>query len=127
MLLNVVKQHLILPKKSLNQTHCTEVKSKIEKLSNKYQFMVTNDYSFGDRKEIISKIEISIVQADYALSEIGYLVFCYDNSRTSYPHFLSDFVIGLVHVDNLLPNQFKLIDIIDSEKVKKYGVCFRAK
>ena len=69
-----------------------------------------------ERKEKISQLKTAIVQADYAVSEIAQLVFLYDNSKTSYPHFLCDFVIALVKVSNLMPNQFTLFEKIDKVK-----------
>lgn len=101
-----------------NQNICMDFKNQIEKSNPEFQFIVANQYSSLERKEKISEIKISLVQADYAVSDIAQLVFYYDNSKTSYPHFLCDFVIAIVEVKNLLPNQFKLFEVIDNEKAK---------
>lgn len=101
-----------------NQKYCLEVKTHIDNLNENFIFEIANDYLSEERKKIISNIPISIVNADYAVSEIASLVFFYDNSKTSYPHFLCDFIIALVDFNKLLPNQFKLIEIIDEEKAE---------
>ncbi|MBK7107056.1 MAG: LUD domain-containing protein [Ignavibacteriae bacterium] len=101
-----------------NQNLCRKVKDQIEKSNPKFHFIVANVFSSQERKEKISNIKTSVVEADFAVSDIAQLVFYYDNSKTSYPHFLCDFVIAIVEVKNLLANQFKLFEIIDKEKAK---------
>lgn len=101
-----------------NQNICTDLTNQIEKSNSEFQFIIANQYSSQERKEKINEIKISLVQADYAVSDIAQLVFLYDNSKTSYPHFLCDFVIAIVEVKKLLPNQFKLFEVIDNEKAK---------
>ncbi|MFZ1289410.1 MAG: LUD domain-containing protein [Melioribacteraceae bacterium] len=114
-ILNYEKEFTIA---TTNQNICMDFKNQIEKSNPEYQFIVANQYPSQERKEKISEIKISLVQADYAVSDIAQLVFYYDNSKTSYPHFLCDFVIAIVEVKNLLPNQFKLFEVIDKEKSK---------
>lgn len=101
-----------------NQNLCRKVKDQIEKSNPKFHFIVANEFSSQERKEKISNIKTSVVEADFGVSDIAQLVFYYDNSKTSYPHFLCDFVIAIVEVKNLLANQFKLFEIIDKEKAK---------
>lgn len=99
-----------------DQNICTEVRLNIQKGNSNLQFIIANNLDSKERKEKISQLKTAIVQADYAVSEIAQLVFLYDNSKTSYPHFLCDFVIALVKVSNLMPNQFTLFEKIDKVK-----------
>ncbi len=99
-----------------NQNICDEVRLNIQKVNSDLEFIIANNLDSAERKEKISQLKTAIVQADYAVSEIAQLVFLYDNSKTSYPHFLCDFVIALVSVNKLLPNQFRLFEKIDKVK-----------
>ena len=99
-----------------DQNICTEVRLNIQNGNSNLQFIIANNLDSKERKEKISQLKTAIVQADFAVSEIAQLVFLYDNSKTSYPHFLCDFVIALVKVSNLMPNQFTLFEKIDKVK-----------
>ncbi|MBK8946886.1 MAG: LUD domain-containing protein [Ignavibacteriae bacterium] len=101
-----------------NQELCLKIKNQIEKQIPQINFIVANDFNNEERKQKISEIKTSIVQADYAVSDIAQLIFFYDNSKTSFPHFLCDYVIAILEVKYLIPNQFELFKIIDKEKAK---------
>ncbi|MCB9208944.1 MAG: LUD domain-containing protein [Ignavibacteriales bacterium] len=103
---------------STNQRICESIQESIEAVYTDVKFTIANDLKPQERKEKISKINTAIVYADFAVSEIGSLVFLYDNSKTSYPHFLCDYVIAIVNSKNIFPNQFTLFENIDTEQSK---------
>ncbi|MCB9260524.1 MAG: LUD domain-containing protein [Ignavibacteriales bacterium] len=103
---------------STNQRICESIQESIEAVYTDVKFTIANDLKPQERKEKISKINTAIVYADFAVSEIGSLVFLYDNSKTSYPHFLCDYVIAIVNSKNIFPNQFTLFENINTEQSK---------
>lgn len=103
---------------STNQRICKSIQESIETVNTNVKFTIANDLKPLERKEKISKINTAIVYADFAVSEIGSLVFLYDNSKTSYPHFLCDYVIAIVNSKNIFPNQFTLFENINTEQSK---------
>ncbi len=72
----------------------------------------------SERKKIIAGIHFSIVEAVCAVADIGSLVFTMDHSGTSYPHFLCGNTIALVKKENIAPNQFALMGMLDKEQMK---------
>jgi len=58
------------------------------------------------------------VAASYAISDTGSLVFLYDESQTSLPHFLSDCVFVVIKQEQVIANQFELFSILPAEKAR---------
>jgi len=73
---------------------------------------------YPERKELLAEVPIALVEASFGITDIGALVFPYDDSQTSLPHFLSECVISVISGKNLVPNQFDLFDKLPPEKAK---------
>ena len=90
-----------------------------EKLAENGIAVVTpGDLEGDERKRIFAGIHFSIVEAVCAIADIGSIVFTMDHSGTSYPHFLCGNTIALVKKENIAPNQFALLEILDREAMK---------
>ncbi len=76
------------------------------------------EYSYQERKDKLSKIETALVFAETGIADTGSTVFFYDVSKTTYPHFLSNWIIVFIKKDSIVPNQFELMKNIDKEKAK---------
>ena len=66
----------------------------------------------------MSSVRLALVEASYAVADIGSLVFPYDDTGTSLPHFLAECIIALVHTKNILANQFDLLKNLPLNKAK---------
>ena len=71
-----------------------------------------------DRKERLADVPISLVKASYGIGDIGCLVFPYEDTRTSLPHFLSDCVVAVVFKNDLVENLFELFAVLSPEMAK---------
>ncbi len=74
--------------------------------------------NFEERKNIYSLINAAVVHPSYAVADIGSLVFLYDNSGTTLPHFLCENTFAIVSPEQIIANQFELFEKTDSEKLK---------
>jgi L-lactate dehydrogenase complex protein LldG len=74
--------------------------------------------SFEERKRKFSQIQAAIVHPTFAVADIGSLVFMYDDTGTSLPHFLCDVTFAVIFKDQILANQFELFEKVDFEKSK---------
>jgi len=100
------------------ESECIEIAKYISQKFSKIKFFSTADYTEDNRKIKFTDINTSIVNASYAIADIGSVVFCYDKTLTSYPHFLSDHVIVLVNENDVVANQFELFTKLDMETAK---------
>ncbi len=73
---------------------------------------------YPERKIEISQIETALVFAENGIADTGSVVFYYDNTKTTYPHFLCDWTIILIKRESIIPNQFELMKKVDLEKAK---------
>ena len=73
---------------------------------------------YPERKNELAGIPIALVKASFSVADIGSLVFPFDDTRTSLPHFLSDCIIVVVSRKNLMANQFELFKKLSPEKTK---------
>jgi L-lactate dehydrogenase complex protein LldG len=73
---------------------------------------------YPDRKEQLANIPVSLVEASYGITDIGSLVFPYEDTKTSLPHFLSDCVFAVVSKENLVENLFQLFAVLPQEKAR---------
>lgn len=90
-----------------------------EKLIEKDIAVVKPDGLNGnERKRITAGIHHSITESVCAVADIGSLAFTMDHSGTSYPHFLCQTTIVLVRKENIAPDQFGLMDKLDTEQMK---------
>jgi L-lactate dehydrogenase complex protein LldG len=78
----------------------------------------TTELNGAWRKKELAVTEVSIVHPSFAVADIGSLVFLYDETGTSLPHFLCDNTFVIIYQDQIVPNQFELFEKLDSEKSK---------
>jgi L-lactate dehydrogenase complex protein LldG len=71
-----------------------------------------------ERKKEFAVTETAIVNPAFAVADIGSLVFLYDQTGTSYPHFLCDNIFALIDNDKIVATQFELFEKLDSDKSK---------
>jgi L-lactate dehydrogenase complex protein LldG len=76
------------------------------------------ELSYPERKNRLASIPVALVEASYAIADTGSLVFPYDDTKTSLPHFLSDCIVAIVSQKDLVANQFELFEKMPSEKAK---------
>ena len=75
-------------------------------------------YEYPERKNKLSQIETALVFAGNGIADTGSVVFYYDNTKTTYPHFLCDWTIIVIKQKLIIANQFELMKKIDLEKAK---------
>ncbi|MDZ7724115.1 MAG: LUD domain-containing protein [candidate division KSB1 bacterium] len=78
----------------------------------------TTEIESPERKQKLAGISTALVEASFAIADIGSLVVLYEHSGTSLPHFLTDCVIAVVQQERLLANQYELFDTISPEQAK---------
>jgi len=76
------------------------------------------EFQYPERKEEISQINASLVYASNGIADIGSVVFYYDDTKTTYPHFLCDWTVVLLKSSTIVANQFDLMKNIEIEKAK---------
>lgn len=76
------------------------------------------ELSREERKKELAVTEVSIVHPSFAVADIGSLVFLYDETGTSLPHFLCDNTFVVVNKNQIVANQFDLFDKLDDQKNK---------
>jgi len=76
------------------------------------------DYEYPERKSKISQINTAVVFAENGIADTGSVVFYYNTTNTTYPHFLCDWTIIAIKRDSIIANQFELIKNLDLEKAK---------
>lgn len=76
------------------------------------------ELSYPERKNRLALIQVALVEASYAIADTGSLVFPYDDTKTSLPHFLSDCIVAVVSQKNLVVNQFELFEKLSPDKAK---------
>lgn len=101
-----------------NNVDCQSIAKKINNIDSNYSFITATDIRNNHRKNELANIPVALVKASFAIADIGSLVFPYDESGTSLPHFLPDCIFALADRSQLLPNQFELFKKIDFEKSK---------
>ena len=80
------------------------------------QIVRAHELSWPERKEELAEVSVSLVEAAYAIADTGSLVFLYDKSKTSLPHFLADCVFAIVDRNSMVANQFELFKKIPPEQ-----------
>lgn len=76
------------------------------------------EFEYLERKAQISQINTALIFADNGIADIGSVVFYYDNTETTYPHFLCDWSVILIKENTIVANQFELMKNINKEKAK---------
>jgi len=102
---------------------CQEIAEKIQAKDSGIEITQATSFSGEERKAKLAGIPVSLVAAYYAVAETGSVVFLYDQSRTSYPHFLSETVCTIVHHNNIVADIFELFEQVEPEQVKNMVIA----
>ena len=97
---------------------CRKVAEKIKTKNYAIEIIQATLFSGEDRKARLAGIPVSLVAAHYAVSDIGSVVFLYDQSHTSYPHFLSETVFAVVHYNSIIADIFELFAQVEPQQAK---------
>lgn len=97
---------------------CTDVVKIVDESEQSITMLKATSLTYPGRKTKLAEIPVSLVKASFAVADIGSLVFPYDESKTTLPHFLADCVIAIVERKTLLTNQIEFFDKIDPEQAK---------
>lgn len=91
----------------------------LQKMKSGIQLISVTDIPAADRKNKLANIVVSVVDAAYAVADIGSLVIQYPKVKTIIPYFLADHVIALVDEKQIVANQFQLFDTISTDEAKE--------
>ncbi len=98
------------------ETICMEIAHHLVKKEPSFKSVPALSLDYPERKNRLETIPIALVYASYAISDLGSVVFPYDDTGTSLPHFLSNCIIAVVSSGSLVPSQFHLFQTIEPEK-----------
>ncbi len=102
---------------------CQQVAEKIKATDCGVEIIQATSFSGEDRKSNIARIPVSLVAAHYAVAETGSVVFVYDQSQTSYPHFLAETVFAIVHYEKIAADIFELFELVGPEQAKNMVIA----
>ena len=97
---------------------CQQVAEKIKAKYGGIEIVQATSFSGEDRKANLAEIAVSLVAADWAMAETGSVVVTYEQSRTSYPHFLAETVFAIAHYERIAADIFELFKNIKPEQAK---------
>lgn len=97
---------------------CDELAGKIKEKISSLKIISPDKINYEEKKKEYSVTDAAIVHALFAVADIGSLVFTYDKTGTSYPHFLCDNTFVIVNENQIVANQFELFDKIDFQESK---------
>ncbi|MBN2029860.1 LUD domain-containing protein [bacterium] len=100
------------------ETRCQQIADRIHQKMGGIELVETTQIGWPKRKTELADASVALVEASFAIADIGSLVFRCDQTRTSLPHFLSDCVIAIVEQKRLLANQHELFQKLSSEEMK---------
>ncbi|MFH1194828.1 MAG: LUD domain-containing protein [bacterium] len=97
---------------------CNDVAIKLKEKIASLEIVSPVELNAEERKKEFAATEAAIVHPAFAVADIGSLVFNYDTTGTSYPHFLCDNTFVIINENQIIANQFELFDKIDVEESK---------
>lgn len=97
---------------------CADVAMLVQQQVNELNIVSPKNLNHQKRKAEFASIETAIVHPSFAIADIGSLVFLYDQTGTSYPHFLCDNIFAIINKNQIVANQFELFEKLESEKTK---------
>jgi L-lactate utilization protein LutC len=97
---------------------CKTTIKKVEENIPELKVVSSENLNFEERKKEFSSIELAVVHPFFAVADIGSLVFLYDQTRTSIPHFLCDNTFVLINRNQIAANQFELLESLNKEESK---------
>jgi L-lactate dehydrogenase complex protein LldG len=77
-----------------------------------------SEIPYPERKDKLANTPAALLDANYAISEIGSLAVLYKDAKTTLPYFLSDCVIVLISVEQIVANLLTLVEQIPAEQAK---------
>ncbi len=97
---------------------CQQVAEKIKAADGDIEIVQATSFSDEDRKSNLATIAVSLVAAHWAVAETGSVVVVYEQSQTSYPHFLAETVFAIVNYEKITADIFELFENIGPEQAK---------
>ncbi|MFH1941005.1 MAG: LUD domain-containing protein [bacterium] len=97
---------------------CQKIAARLKEVEPSIEQIRALELAYPERKERLASVPAALVEAAYAVADIGSVVFLYDESRTSLPHFLSDCIFTVVKQSCLVANQFELFQKLSPDKAK---------
>ena len=70
--------------------------------------VIAAHHPWPSRKEKLAHIPASFLSAQFGVADLGQLIFLYDTTQTSLPHFLCDHSIVMLPANNIVADQFEL-------------------
>ena len=102
---------------------CQQTAEKIKATDCGVEITQATSFSGEVRKANLARIPVSLVAAHYAVAETGSVVFVYDESQTSYPHFLAETIFAIVPYEKITSDIFELFDNIEPEQAKNMVIA----
>ena len=100
------------------ERRCKYIADRIHQKMGGIELLETTKIGWPMRKTELADASVALVEASFAIADIGTLVFRCDQAGTSLPHFLSDCVIAIVEQKQLLANQHALFQKLSPEEIK---------
>ncbi len=97
---------------------CESAIKKVQEHSPKMKVVSSTNLNFEERKQEFASIELSVIHPSFVIADIGSLVFLYNQTGTSLPHFLCDNTFALVKREQIVANQFELFEKLSIEDSK---------
>lgn len=97
---------------------CQQTAEKIKAMDSRIGIVQATSFSGEDRKSNLASIAVSLVAANWAVAETGSAAVVYEQSRTSYPHFLAETVFAIVHQEKITADIFELFEKVGPEQAK---------
>ena len=97
---------------------CHDIAERIQRKIQTLQIISPEKLDYEKRKKEFAVTEAAIVNPVFAVADIGSLVFLYDQTGTTYPHFLCDNTFVIINQNQIVANQFDLFENLDQSKTK---------
>ncbi len=117
-ILEIMKENSYAKIAVTGENVCLSVTEKLREKDDSIECIQALTLPYPDRKERLADVPVSLVKASYGIADIGCLVFPYEDTRTSLPHFLSDCVFAVVLKEDLVGNLFELFAVMSPEMAK---------
>lgn len=98
---------------------CAEIASLVTNKVEDLNVVDASNLDYAERRTQLAKTEAALLDAAYAVADIGSLVIFPDDTPSMLPHFLPDCIFVVIQSDKLLPNVLELISTIPKDKAKK--------
>lgn len=82
------------------------------------ELLDVRDLAAPERKTRTALCRTALAGASCGIADTGSIAFFYDESRTSYPHFLAETVLVLIKPDQILPDLFSLTETAEPAKLR---------